>query len=148
MWGIGEAYIKSVYLKLNERYNRVECMFCGIFLFIFGGFCVRIKVKLLMKWRGFYGRKVIVKEVFADDEALKEELVVEFDKSDLVPVKHIDKKYLKRIERLHKIKTDTGIELSVPADYLQDRELIEFNYNEDGRISIKLKNIGQIINKK
>lgn len=92
--------------------------------------------------------KEIVKEVFADDEALKEELVVEFDKSDLVPVKHIDKKYLKRIERLHKIKTDTGIELSVPADYLQDRELIEFNYNEDGRISIKLKNIGQIINKK
>ena len=39
-------------------------MFCGIFLFIFGGFCVRIKVKLLMKWRGFYGRKVIVLREF------------------------------------------------------------------------------------
>lgn len=92
--------------------------------------------------------KEIINEVFADDENLKEEFVAEFDKSDLLPVKHIDKKYLKRTERLHKIKTDTGIEISIPVDYLQDRDLIEFNYNDNGRISIKLKNIGQIIDRK
>ena len=48
--------------------------------------------------------------------------------------------------RNHKIKTDTGIEITFPADLFQNTEYIEFINNPDGTISIELKNIGKIIN--
>ncbi len=47
-----------------------------------------------------------------------------------------------------KIKTDTGIELSFPIEYFQDPEKIEFINHEDGTISIEIKNVGKIMNRK
>ena len=47
----------------------------------------------------------------------------------------------------HKLKTDTGIELTVPAEYFDNTEFIEFNHAEDGSLYITLKHIGSIINR-
>lgn len=47
----------------------------------------------------------------------------------------------------HKLKTDTGIELTIPADYFNNTEYIEFNNLEDGSLSITLKHINNIVNK-
>ncbi|WP_405352536.1 hypothetical protein [Ruminococcus sp.] len=46
-----------------------------------------------------------------------------------------------------KIKTDTGIEITVPVEYFEDDRYIEFINNNDGTISIALKNIGKLINR-
>ena len=46
-----------------------------------------------------------------------------------------------------KLGTDIGVELSFPAEYYRDNEHIEIINNEDGTISIKINNIGEIINK-
>ncbi|MGL4452354.1 MAG: nucleoid-associated protein, partial [Sarcina sp.] len=47
----------------------------------------------------------------------------------------------------HKLKTNTGIEIKMPTDMIQNPNFIEFMNNPDGTISIVIKNVGQIINK-
>lgn len=47
----------------------------------------------------------------------------------------------------HKIKTDNGIELTMPMDVYKNKDIIEFSNNADGTISIVLKNINRIISK-
>jgi len=54
---------------------------------------------------------------------------------------------VKKVNR-HKLKTDTGIELSIPTDYMDNTEFIEFNTNADGTLSITLKHIANIVNRK
>ena len=49
--------------------------------------------------------------------------------------------------RSHKLKTDTGIEIKIPTEYLQDNRYVEFINNPDGTISIALKHIGKIVNR-
>ena len=51
----------------------------------------------------------------------------------------------KRASSKIKIKTDTGIEISFPAEYYKDSEYFEIINNEDGTLSVKLNNIGEII---
>ena len=41
----------------------------------------------------------------------------------------------------HKIKTDNGIELTVPTDVYKDKDAIEFINNPDGTISILITNV-------
>ena len=43
--------------------------------------------------------------------------------------------------------TDTGIEISFPAEYYKDDENIFIINNDDGTISIRIDNVNQIINK-
>lgn len=47
----------------------------------------------------------------------------------------------------HRLKTNTGIEIKLPTDMMNNPNLIEMVTNPDGTISIVIKNIGQIINK-
>lgn len=49
----------------------------------------------------------------------------------------------KRVLRKHKIVTETGIEISIPPSFLKDKEMIEFQNNRDGSVSILIKNIGE-----
>ncbi len=46
-----------------------------------------------------------------------------------------------------KIRTDTGIEISIPAEMARDPEYVAFESGPDGRISIELRNIGAIENR-
>lgn len=52
-----------------------------------------------------------------------------------------------RLAKNHKIKTDTGIEITFPSEYASSSEFIEFGRGDDGRITIELKNIGKIENR-
>lgn len=47
----------------------------------------------------------------------------------------------------HKLKTDTGIELTIPAEYFDNTDFIEFNHAEDGSLYITLKHISSIVNR-
>ena len=59
----------------------------------------------------------------------------------------IQKEFAQRTGRSHKIKTDTGIEITFPSEYVENTEYIQFINNPDGTISIELKHIGKITNK-
>ncbi|MGN0712025.1 MAG: nucleoid-associated protein [Anaerovoracaceae bacterium] len=45
----------------------------------------------------------------------------------------------KTVSRKQKITTDSGIEISLPVDYLENQKKIEFIMNEDGTMSILIK---------
>lgn len=49
--------------------------------------------------------------------------------------------------RKQKLTTDTGIEITVPAEYLQNNEFVEFLKNEDGTTTIEIRKIARITNK-
>ncbi len=53
----------------------------------------------------------------------------------------------KRVNKNIKIVTDTGIEISFPAEYYKDDENFFIINNDDGTLSIRIDNIGEIINK-
>ena len=90
----------------------------------------------------------IVDEAFEDEpvmrdaikEALREERVPE-----RVPVERSS--VSRAAVRNVKIRTDTGIEISIPASMARDPDYVTFVNEPDGRISIELKNIGAIENR-
>ncbi len=47
--------------------------------------------------------------------------------------------------RKHKIKTDSGIEISVPLELLEAQDVVQINNNSDGSVSISLQHIGKLI---
>ena len=60
----------------------------------------------------------------------------------------VERKQVERAAvRNHKIRTDTGIEISFPAEMGSNSEYIEFVNEPNGLISIELKNIGSIENR-
>ncbi|MEG2948806.1 MAG: nucleoid-associated protein [Raoultibacter sp.] len=87
------------------------------------------------------------REVFDDDAALQKrfaEAVAEEEIPDRVVV---EKAVAARVAKNHKIRTDTGIDITFPAEYCKNSDFIQFVSGSDGRISIELKNIGSIENR-
>lgn len=86
-------------------------------------------------------------EVFHNSEDMQKEFISEIRKAGIPSTIKVDKNYAIKTNKTHKIKTDTGIEITIPVDYYQNKDFIEFINNPDGSLSIELRNIGQIINK-
>ena len=59
----------------------------------------------------------------------------------------LEREAVRRVARSHKIRTDTGIEVTFPAEYSRNPEFITFTSEADGTISIQIKNIGSIENR-
>ena len=86
------------------------------------------------------------REIFEDDDAQKrfEEAVAEKKLPERIVV---EKAVAKRVTKSHKIHTDTGIDITFPAEYGENTDFIEFVKTPEGSISIQLKNIGSIENR-
>jgi hypothetical protein len=87
------------------------------------------------------------KEVFSSSQLMQDDFIKEVKNAGIPETVRIDKSFAIRTGRNHKIKTDTGIEISIPVDYFQNKEYVEFTNNPDGTLSIELKNIGKITNR-
>lgn len=87
-----------------------------------------------------------VEEVF-EDEGPRRSFVEAAQKENLPEHAPVERAVAKRVTRNHKIRTDTGIEITFPAEYAQNPEFIEFTSTSNGLIRIELKNIGSIENK-
>lgn len=86
-------------------------------------------------------------DIFADSEEMQKEFELQISKAQLPSDVKIEKTLAIRTGKNHKIKTDTGIEITFPAEYFENHDFIEFINNPDGTLSIELKNIGKILNK-
>ena len=87
------------------------------------------------------------KEIFQDNPSMQQELDTAIRDAGITePVQMDPEATLKKVSR-HKLKTDTGIELTIPTDYFDNTEFVEFNNNEDGTLSITLKHISNIVNR-
>lgn len=87
------------------------------------------------------------KEVFASSVVMQHEYEQEVARAGIGGAVKIDQDLAVRTGKNHKIKTDTGIEISIPIDYFQNKDYVEFINNPNGTLSIELKNIGKIVNK-
>lgn len=88
----------------------------------------------------------LAREVF-DDDTLQAKFQEAVTEEQLPKRVKVDKAVAKRITKNHKIRTDTGIDITFPAEYGENPDFIEFVRTEDGLISIQLKNIGSIENR-
>lgn len=87
------------------------------------------------------------KEIFKENPSMQAEFDHAVREAGLTePVKMDQEATLKKMCR-HKLKTDTGIELTIPTDYFSNTEYVEFYNNDDGTLSITLKHISNIINR-
>lgn len=85
--------------------------------------------------------------VFADSPLMRQQYQQEVAQAGLDEAVKIDRNLAVRTGRTHKLKTDTGIEISIPVDYFQNQDYVEFINNPNGTLSIALKNIGKLMDK-
>lgn len=89
----------------------------------------------------------LAEEVFSDSLLMKEAFEKKIEEKNIPHDVKIEKQSAVKASKNHKIKTDTGIEITIPVEYFEDEKYLAFVNNPDGTISIELKNIGKIINK-
>ena len=89
----------------------------------------------------------IVEEVFKSNPIQQEAAKKELAEQDMMRPLPVNREFATKVGEHHKIKTDTGIEISFPVEYMQNREFIEIKTNDDGTLRIELKNINKIVNK-
>ncbi|MDD3168213.1 MAG: nucleoid-associated protein [Eubacteriales bacterium] len=56
----------------------------------------------------------------------------------------INQQIYNELERNHKIITDIGIKMEIPSDLMKDKNKVEFFVNQDGTMSILVKNINEV----
>ncbi len=90
----------------------------------------------------------IVDEVFESEPQIKESVRAALTEEALPERVPVERKQVERAAvRNHKIRTDTGIEITFPAEMGSNSEYIEFVNEPNGLISIELKKIASIENR-
>lgn len=90
----------------------------------------------------------VIDKIFKEKEEFKQEVQEKLEKyhiteEEVAPKSEATtKKFQKQC-----LTTDTGIELKIPMEQYQNPEQVQFMTNEDGTISVLLKNIGHIVSK-
>lgn len=90
----------------------------------------------------------VINKIFRDNVQMKEEVNERLDKYHLTeaPVAPQNPNTTKKFEKQH-LLTDTGIEIKIPMEEYNNKESVEFITNQDGSISVLIKNIGSIVSK-
>ncbi|MEF9877687.1 MAG: nucleoid-associated protein, partial [Gordonibacter sp.] len=78
------------------------------------------------------------REVFRDDPALQKRFDEATAEEALPERVVVEKATAKRVAKSHKIRTDTGIDITFPAEYGQNPDFIEFVSSPNGLLSIQL----------
>ena len=83
----------------------------------------------------------LAQKAFKDNKEIQEEYIEEVKKAGVKEeITFVGEEPEKKFSK-HKIKTENGIELSVPTDIYKDKNAIEFINNPDGTISILITNV-------
>lgn len=89
----------------------------------------------------------VVKSAFQGNPVQQEAARKELAEADMLRDMPVNREFAAKVGKSHKIRTDTGIELSFPVEYMKNQDFIEIVTNPDGTLRIELKNIGKIMNK-
>ncbi|MDY5775748.1 MAG: nucleoid-associated protein, partial [Lachnospiraceae bacterium] len=90
----------------------------------------------------------VIDEVFREKPEFKEEVQEKLEKYHMeeASITPQNASTLRKYEKQY-LSTDTGVEIKIPMEQYRDGESIEFITNDDGSISILIKNIGHITSK-
>lgn len=91
----------------------------------------------------------VVDKIFEDKVDLKEKFKEKIEKYNINDQELIEPKNENTTKKFGKqhLTTDTGIEIKIPMEQYNSTDNIEFLTNEDGTISVLIKNIGHITSK-
>lgn len=90
----------------------------------------------------------IVDEAFEDEPVMRDAIKASLQEEHLPERVPVERTQVERAAvRNHKIRTDTGIEISFPAEMVDNPDYIEFVNEPNGLISISLRNIGSFENR-
>lgn len=87
------------------------------------------------------------RQIFSDAPVLRQDFERQLQESPLPEEVKIEKGQVVRTNKNHKLRTDTGVEITIPAGYFENQDYFELINNPDGTMTIELKNIGKIINR-
>lgn len=86
-----------------------------------------------------------IEKAFPEEGELKEIYKENLSRAGLMSTQiPLKEQTFSRVLSKQKIKTDTGVEITIPIEYYKDKDKLEFIPNEDGTISILIKNVGKI----
>lgn len=85
--------------------------------------------------------------VFEGSPAMRKEFIEKAQDAGVPEKVRMNDYISKRAAKNVRIVTDSGIEISFPAEYYRDEEHISIINNPDGTLSIQINNINEIINK-
>lgn len=88
----------------------------------------------------------LAEEIYHDAPQMKQAFQQKAEDKELPKEVTVPGVYINKAKK-QKIRTDTGIELTIPAEYYENKDYIEFVHHGDGTLTIELKNIGTITNK-
>lgn len=97
--------------------------------------------------REFIETDKVAEKIFDGRPVMREEFMEQIEKASVPKRVEVNSYMTKKLASDVKIVTDIGVELTFPAEYYRDSKYIEFINNEDGTISIRINNIGEVINK-
>lgn len=89
----------------------------------------------------------VAETVFEGRPAMKEEFINKLQEAEVPEKVKLNKYVTKKMSSNIKMVTDIGVEISFPAEFYRDSEHIEIINNDDGTLSVKINNIGEITNK-
>ena len=91
--------------------------------------------------------RTLAEEVFEDSPAMAESFLRRAQEKTLPDEVELPKAPVRASMRKQRIATDTGIEITFPAEYFSDSRLIDFVDHEDGTITIEIRQIHKITNR-
>ena len=88
--------------------------------------------------------EMLAEEVFAEIPAMKETFLRKTEQKTLPKEVELPKAAVSASMKKQKIRTDTGIEISFPAEYYRNPDFIEFRRQSDGTVTIEIRKVGKI----
>lgn len=86
--------------------------------------------------------------VFNESDEMQNSFLSKSSEADLPATVELPKKVISREMKTQRIRTDNGITIAFPIEFARDPSKIEFIYHDDGTITIELKHINHISNRK
>lgn len=95
---------------------------------------------------GIIELETYAEKAFAQTPEIKEQFIERVEKKGLeAPKVQLQEKTIERAFSKQKIKTDDGIEITVPMNFYQDPNKMEIVTDASGKMSIVIKDIGKIL---
>ena len=90
---------------------------------------------------GYLRLNELALDVFENNNAMQDEYIQNLVDLHVPSDVFMHQGYAQTISKSQKMKTDTGIELTIPSIYFDDPEHFEIIQNEDGSMTIQIKNV-------
>ena|GEM_PF-925553 len=91
--------------------------------------------------------QTLAEEIFEERPEMAKVFLKKADVQTLPKEIEVPKAAVTASLKKQKLTTDTGIEITVPAEYFRDEQYIAFKTHPDGTTSIEIRHIGKITNK-